>query len=238
MKQAFALFWESLKAFWEDLFTLALANLCWFGVALGPLALALSLTWFLPPSVVWAGIAASLITMPPATAGLNLLANEMAHQRGASLSLFWRGFREYFWPALGVGMLNVALLVVITSNYLFYGNFSGRWVPWVQGAWAAAGLFWAAIQVYLYPFLMEQIPRNVLLPFRNATFLTLATPLVTFTALILTAATVVLSASLALPLLAGGISLATLYANKVTVAKLTDFKKLHKPPEEDAAESP
>ncbi|MBC7223161.1 MAG: DUF624 domain-containing protein [Anaerolineae bacterium] len=237
MKQAFALFWESLKAFWEELFTLALANLCWFAVALGPLALALSLTWFLPPSVVWAGIAASLVTAPPATAGLNLLANEMAHQRGASLSLFWRGFREYFWPALGMGMLNVVLLVVIASNYFFYGNFQGRWVLWVQGAWAAVGLFWAAIQVYLYPFLMEQIPRNVLLPFRNSIFLTLATPLVTFTALVLTTITLALSVVLALPLLAGGISLATLYANKVTVTKLRDFRKLHEPTE-DATESP
>lgn len=229
MKQALALFWESLKAFWEELFTLALANLLWFAVALGPLAVALSLTWVLPAEVVWVGLAASLVTAPLATAGLNLLANEMAHRHSAPLSLFWRGFREYLWPALGVGLFNLFLLVVLASNYLFYGRFSGRWVPWVQGAWAAVGLLWTAVQLYLYPFLMEQTSRSILLPFRNALYLTLAAPLVTLTALVLALLTLALSTALVLPFLAGGVSLIALYANKVTLAKLVDFQKVHKP---------
>jgi uncharacterized membrane protein YesL len=229
MRQALVLFWESLKAFWEELFTLVLANLLWFAAAFGPLALALSLTWVAPPEVVWVGIVASLVTAPPATAGLNLLANEVAHGRSAPLSLFWQGFREYFGPALGVGLLNLFLLTVIVSNYLFYGRFSGRWVPWVQGAWAAVGLLWTALQLYLYPFLMEQTSRSALLPFRNALFLTLATPLLTGTALVLAALTLALSVGLALPFLAGGVSLLALYANKVTLAKLVDFKKVRDP---------
>ncbi|MGC8837743.1 MAG: hypothetical protein ACP5UM_04930 [Anaerolineae bacterium] len=229
MKQAFALFWESLKVFWEELFTLVPANLLWFAVALGPLILALGLTWAFPPQVVWLGAVVSLVTAPPATAGLHLLANEMAHGRSVSLSLFWRGFREFFGPALGVGLFNFFLLVVVASNYLFYGGFSGRWVPWVQGAWVAAGLLWMAMQLYLYPLLMEQTSRSLLLPFRNALFLALATPLVTGTALVLTALTLALSAALALPLLAGGVSLVTLYANKVVLAKLVDFKKVPRP---------
>ncbi len=225
MKQALVLFWESLKIFWEELFTLALANLLWFAVALGPLTLALSLTWAFPPEVVWWGVVASLVTAPPATAGLNLLANELVHGRSAPLSLFWRGFREYFGPALGVGLLDLFLLTVIVSNYVFYGRFSGRWVPWVQGAWAAVGLLWAAVQLYLYPFLMEQTSRSALLPFRNALFLTLATPLVTVTGLLIATFTLALSTALAFPFLVGGVSLTALYANKVTLAKLVDFKK-------------
>ncbi|MGQ9456686.1 MAG: hypothetical protein ACUVXH_01705 [Anaerolineae bacterium] len=229
MKQAFVLFWESLKAFWEELFTLVLANLLWFAVAAGPLALALSLTWVVPPEAVWVGVVASLVTAPPATAGLNLLANEMAHGRRAPLSFFWRGFREYFGPALGMGLLDLFLLAVIASNYVFYGRFSERWVPWVQGAWAAVGFLWMATQLYLYPFLMEQTSRSALLPFRNALFLTLAAPLVTGTALLVAAFTLALSTALALPFLAGGVSLIALYANKVTLAKLVDFKKVQGP---------
>ncbi|MGQ9584394.1 MAG: hypothetical protein ACUVXG_03220 [Anaerolineae bacterium] len=226
MKQALALYWESIKALWEDLFTLILANLLWFGIGFLPLILALSATWLLPPAVAWVGVGLTLLTLPVATAGLNLLANEIAHERRVALSLFWWGVREYFWRALGVGVIDLLLAAVIVANYVFYGQFAATWAPWVQGAWMALGVFWMALQVYLYPFLMEQIPRNVLLPFRNSALMVLATPFVTGVALVLALLTLGLSLTLAFPFLAGGVSLISLYANKLALAKLEDFKRL------------
>jgi len=227
MKQALALFWESIKDFWDELFTMVQVNLLWVGLSLLPIVLSLSATWLMPPEVLWVGIIISLILAPAATAGLNLFANEMAHERRASPSVFWQGFREYFWQALGIGIISLLLLALIVSNYLFYGRFEPIWANWVRGAWIVVALFWTAIQLYLYPLFMEQVPKNILLPFRNSVFMVLASPIVAGTALVLTLLTLGLSLGLAFPLLIGAFSFIALYTNKLTLAKLRDFKRLH-----------
>jgi uncharacterized membrane protein YesL len=212
MKQALSLFWTAVKFTYEELFILVAANLLWFFLSI------------------------PIVTMPAATAGLNLLANELAHERRVQLSLFWTGFKQYFWPALGVGAINLFLFLVLVSNFLFYAQIEARWTPWVLGLWVAVAVLWGALQLVLFPLFMEQVPNNVFLPYRNALFLVLATPVVSGTGLVLMLLTWGLSFVLVVPLVLVGGSLIAVYGNLLTVTKLQDLKALHADQPEDADE--
>lgn len=164
--------WLGVKATYEDL------------LLLGILSLLVWLCWLL------------IIPGPPATAALFYVANRVANERSVNFNLFKEGFRRYFVRSWIIGGISLAFLTLFVSSFFFYLSLPAQFPQWMQ-ALSVVMLYllisWLAIQLYLFPVLVEQ---NLSLGrlFRNAFFLAFASPL--FTGVLLLALTfiVILSA--------------------------------------------
>ena len=164
--------WLGVKATYEEL------------LLLGMLSLLVWLCWLL------------IIPGPPATAALFYVANRVANERSVNFNLFKEGFRRYFVRSWIIGGISLAFLTLFVSSFFFYLSLPAQFPQWMQ-ALSVVMLYllisWLAIQLYLFPVLVEQ---NLSLGrlFRNAFFLAFASPL--FTGVLLLALTfiVILSA--------------------------------------------
>ncbi len=145
---------------------------------------------FVPLNLVWWLAAVLVIPLAPATAGLCHLGYRIAHEQRVDSSFFKEAFREFFWPSLKIGILNVVILITFTVNLWFYAQVDG-WVRLISIIWIYGLILWAAAQLYLFPLLFEQKEPKALMVLRNAAVLVLAQPLftlgVSILALILTA---------------------------------------------------
>ncbi len=131
--------WSMIRVFfretYDELFKLALANLCW---------LALSLP---------------IITWPAATLALYEFAHEVLCHRDPEYSLLWRGVRKWFWRSFPVFALLGLSLLLPAVGVMFYL----RWAQ--SGAIVAYLLFalnfWVLVfillgQLYFIPLLVHQ----------------------------------------------------------------------------------
>lgn len=149
--------WLGLKASYEEMLLLAILSL---------------LVW-----VCWLLI----IPGPPATAGLYYVAHRIATERRVNFDLFKEGFRLYFVRSWIISGISLVLLVVLVAGFFFYLAPPLRFPQWMQ-ALSVVILYmlvaWFAIQLYLFPALIEQDLRIWPL-FRNALYLALASPIFT-----------------------------------------------------------
>lgn len=190
--------WFAIKGTYEELFALSGMGFLWFLMALAlPYGVFYVTANYLPwPALSLALTALSLVLLPPATAALFHVAWFLAREERIEFGYFWKGFKEYFGPSWKVsGVMLVALAVLLADAYFFFRSQSsvfaalGFVVLWVI-------LFWAAIQVYLYPLLIGLEEKRLGTMFKNAASLVLAFPL--FCALILAVALLLTALSLVL----------------------------------------
>lgn len=139
-------------------------------VALIPL-IVLNFVWFL--------ISLPLVTAIPATGGLIYATNQLAHGRPADWHTLLEGFRRYFWQSWLIGLVNVALVAVFTSNFLFYSFIDSSWVMLARGAVIVLALLWLALQIHLFPMLIEQEHPHIRLALRNSLVIIMKRPLFT-----------------------------------------------------------
>ncbi|MCS7220565.1 MAG: DUF624 domain-containing protein [Anaerolineae bacterium] len=133
---------------------------------------------FVPLNLVWWLAAVLVIPLAPATAGLCHLGYRIAHELRVDSSFFKEAFRDYFWPSLKVGALDVAILVTFMVNLWFYAQINS-WLRLISILWIYGLILWAAAQLYLFPLLFEQKEPKALMTIRNAALLVLAQPLFT-----------------------------------------------------------
>jgi uncharacterized protein DUF624 len=136
-------------------------------VALIPLIL-LNLVWFV--------VSLPIVTAIPATGGLFYATNKLAHGHRADWHTLIEGFRLYFWQSWVVGLANVAVIAVFSTNFLLYsfGN-----LVWARGLVIVLALLWLALQIYLFPLLIEQEDPHLRLALRNSLVIILKRPLFT-----------------------------------------------------------
>lgn len=152
-------------------------------------------------SFVWWVCMLFVIPGPPATAGLYLVANRIAKGERAGFDVFKDGFLTYFWRSLVVGLISVVLLVIFVTGFLFYieppPQFPAFFVL-LSVVMLYLMLAWLAMQLYLFPVLVEQdVSLGVL--FRNALFIAFASPVYTLVLLLVLAVCTV--ASILFPIL-------------------------------------
>jgi uncharacterized membrane protein YesL len=211
MGTAFRVFWAALKDYYEEMFRLVGANLLWL--------LAIPL----------------VVTLPPATAGMFYLANQVAHHKSVELGMFFEGFKKYFVKSWLWVLLNVGVLLVLYVNLVFYGErVGGQLGSIVQGLFVGLGVMWCLIQLYVFPMLLEQQEPRLLLALRNAALMAFASPIATLLLGVLLAATTVLSLVLALPFAVALMAIVALAANEAVLLLLVQFG-IRKPPEETEA---
>ncbi len=133
---------------------------------------------FVPLNLVWWLAAVLVIPLAPATAGLCYLGYRIAHEQRVDSSFFKEAFKDFFWPSLKVGILNVVILITFVVNLWFYVQING-WPRLISIIWIYGLILWAAAQLYLFPLLFEQKEPRALMTVRNAAVLVLAQPLFT-----------------------------------------------------------
>lgn len=128
-----------------------------------------------------------VIPGPPATAGLYLVANRIAKGERIGFDVFKEGFVTYFWRGLLVGLISAGLLVIFVTGFLFYIEPPPQFPAFftlLSVVMLYLLLTWLAMQLYLFPVLVEQdVPLRLI--FRNALFIAFASPVYTLILLVL-----------------------------------------------------
>lgn len=157
MARPLRIVWLGLKATYDEMLLLAM------------LSLLVSLSWLL------------IIPGPPATAALYYVANRIASERSANFDLFKEGFRRYFVRSWIISGISLLMLVIFVAGFFFYLGLPSQFPQWMQ-VLSVITLYlliaWLAMQLYLFPVLIEQNLRLGLV-FRNALYLAFASPLFT-----------------------------------------------------------
>lgn len=152
-------------------------------------------------SFVWWVCMLFVIPGPPATAGLYLVANRLAKGERAGFDIFKEGFLTYFWRSLLVGLITAALLFLFVTGFLFYLDPPPQFPAFftlLSIVMLYLLLTWLAMQLYLFPVLVEQdVPLRLI--FRNALFIAFASPVYTLILMVLLIACTV--ASILFPIL-------------------------------------
>lgn len=202
MREALDVIWETLRDWYNGMVGLAVINFVWF---------VLSLT---------------VILLPPATAGLYTVTSSLAHGKGAHFSDLWPGMRRYVWVSYRWALANIGVAVVLAVGIDFYGRTAGVLGAFIQALFASAGMLWLTMQLYTWPFLMEQETLHLRQALKNALFLTLANPVYAFMLLGTTVLAVMLSLATVLPLAIFVTSFVALLGSRAVVERLTTYGKL------------
>jgi len=197
MSIALRALWMACRDYYEELFRLVGANLLWLLLAI------------------------TLVTLPPATAGMFYLTNHIAHDRPVELRMFFVGLRQYWLKSWLLALINLFVLAVLLANVRSYGQLlEPRWAAIVQGLFLGLTALWCLIQLYVFPMLLEQEEPKLLLALRNAALLTLATPFTSLALGVLLVIVALISAVLALPFAVALMAIVALAANQAVLMLL------------------
>lgn len=233
MKISFKVLWQACKGFYEEMFTLVGANLAWVLVLSAALGIPYGLSYIgvAAPAVLIAAVLLLLGLVPPATAGMFYLTNQVAHHKSVEFRMLWDGAKMYATKAWLHTLLNLLAAVLIWANLQFYGAIDAQWAVIVRGLFVGIAVLWTLIQIYVFPMLLEQQEPKFFLALRNAAFMTFASPITTLILAVLMVVVAALSIGLALPFAVAMMAVLCLMANGAVLELLVHFK-IRKPPEE------
>jgi hypothetical protein len=146
----------------------------------------------------------------PAAAGLQQIMRDWARHEFPSLSTQWEGIRSHWVFAAKLWLLSGAVSAILIANLAFYAQRLNT--PSAELHVVAAPLvvlcgalllFWVALHLYVFPLLMEQRVKRVLLTYRNAGMMVLARPFFTGTVMAVWVALLILTSTTGFALLIG-----------------------------------
>jgi len=176
-------------------------------------------------NILWVLLTVPVITAPAALAGAYYMTNLIAHRKPVSWRTFFEGFRQFFWLSWGWALANLLAGFIVYSNFVFYKQFSGNWVAYVQGIALGAGLLWLVLQVYIFPLLIEQEDRRLRIAIRNSVVLLVSSPGLALLLIVLLGLVAGLSLLLQVPLLIITVSFSTFLANWCALHALESVRK-------------
>jgi len=127
-------------------------------------------------SLLWWLLSLPLITWPPATAGLFYVVQRLTDINVSEQTTwrhFFEGFRQYWLVSWQLTAINVALGGVIVVSLLFYLGRSEFALRMISVPVFYILLLWLGVQLYLFPLLIMQQPKQIKLIFKNALILSL-----------------------------------------------------------------
>jgi uncharacterized membrane protein YesL len=119
-------------------------------------------------NLVWFILTILVVTAFPAFGGLYYATNRIAHGEMADMRIFFDGFKTHFWTSMKWGFLNLVVYFMLTMNIWFYGQFEGFGYVILQSLFFSAILIYTCMQLYTFPFLLEQDEPSLKIAIRNS----------------------------------------------------------------------
>ena len=172
-------------------------------------------------NVIWFIVSLPIVTAAPAAGALVYATNRIAHGKPATASTFFEGFRQYFWRSWGWGALNIFVVTILVSNYIFYGQFDETVMVWARALVVTVSFLWLSLQMYTFPLMFEQDKPHLRTALRNSLVLLLKRPFYTMGMALLVAAIILVSSLLILPLWGFvSASICAYLANRTTLSSI------------------
>lgn len=135
-------------------------------------------------SLVPLGVAFLIGVLPnPCTAGVQVVAHELATGEVVTFGDYWKGLRRYARLATLVWLLSLIASAVMLGNIIFYVRQVGSGASHfhtIAGPllvlWVLVFVIWISIHLYVFPLLVEQEIKNIWLIYRNAALMVLSRP--------------------------------------------------------------
>jgi len=154
-------------------------------------------------NVAWLALQVPIITGPPATAALYVIARRITAGEMVGPRDAWRALRDMFWPAWAWGAINGVIVLAVVVNFVAWGAQPGLGWAALRLAWGSIATLWFGLNLFYWPFWLAQTDRRLVTTLRNALLMFLKAPGFCLTLLVLCAALVVVSVAVTLPLAAG-----------------------------------
>jgi len=119
-------------------------------------------------NLMWFILTILVIPAFPAFGGLYYATNQIAHGESADLSTFFEGFKKYFWISWKLGLINLFTYFLLIMNIWFYGQFEGFGYLIIQSVFFSLTLIYTCMQIYIFPFVLEQDDPSIKIAFRNS----------------------------------------------------------------------
>ena len=116
----------------------------------------------------WVLIFIPVVLASPATGGLYFATNQLAHGRDGGPTVYWEGLKTYFWPSYRWGIMNLVIAFLFNLNIWYYDQVTWRFAPYIRVAFIVSAVFWAALQMYTFPLMIEQEKPLVKTALRNS----------------------------------------------------------------------
>ncbi|HBX70803.1 MAG TPA: hypothetical protein DEH25_15840 [Chloroflexi bacterium] len=169
----------------------------------------------------WVLIFIPIALASPATGGLYYATNQLAHGNDGGPMVYWKGLKTYLWPSYRWGIMNIVVAFLFSVNIWFYSSAPWSFAPYVRLAFIIGAIFWAAIQMYTFPFIIEQDQPSLKMSLRNSFLAVARQPLRSFGFLLLVFALAMFSTYFYFVLwVVVTVSLIAYFSNKNTLAVL------------------
>ncbi|GAC1445739.1 MAG: hypothetical protein NVSMB52_08070 [Chloroflexota bacterium] len=185
----------ALRAIWGALYSVSTHFL--FSVTANLVAMVLSVPVLLAISVLALGlhhanvlpfgVALFIGILPnPATAGLHVGMRNLLIGDYITVRVQWEALKEYHRAATKTWLTSAALSIALAANLIFYvhlassGGASFRIITTCLALiWAGILYFWICMHLYVFPLLLQQESRRIVVVYRNASLMVLSRPLFT-----------------------------------------------------------
>jgi uncharacterized membrane protein YesL len=179
--------------------------------------ISINLAWFL--------ISILIIPIFPAWVALHYATNQLAHKDNAEWSVFWEGFRKFFWRSYKWGFAIFGGFFILGFNVWFYGQYQNFWAATAQMFFIWLFIFWGLINLYTLPMIMEQEKKSYRLALRNSMVLVGKRLWKTLLLIILIILVVVISAVVPLFFIVISGALIAYMSNSFAVSAVEQLKK-------------
>ena len=179
MRDALTLLLRALKLWWGEFYLLTLLNFIWLALQI------------------------PILTGPPATAAMYVVARRLAAGQGASVRDAARALRHMLVPAWKWGALNLLIVGATVFNFWAYGSAVGLGWDLSRLAWALIATLWFAVNLFYWPFWLSQKDQRVRVTLRNALVLYMKSPGLGLTLLVVCALLIAVGIVFTLPLAVG-----------------------------------
>ena len=119
-------------------------------------------------NLVWIFFTVLIVTAIPAVAGLYYATNKLAHGKTSGLDAFFKGAKKYFGVSWKWGLPNLAIAFLFTVNFWFYRSISWEYSDYMNLLFYLLLFAWVSINLYIFPFLIEQQKPDLRTAIRNS----------------------------------------------------------------------
>ncbi len=149
-------------------------------------ARALGLWWrefvvFIFFNLVWLALQLPIVTAPPATAAMYVIARRAANNELLDPRDGWAALRQVFVPAWKWGLVNLAIVIPLFANFYAYQNAQGFIWTVIRLVWGGVGVVWFTLNLFYWPFWLAQSDQRLVTTFRNSAVMLLKAPLLGLT---------------------------------------------------------